>query len=1073
MAVDAPKLAQAMSALTRWNARYSAVVRRSHSRAQDGLLLIAIAWFAALAMPARAQDATWLLNPGTSDYNTAANWSPATVPTGTAFFGSTNVPNLTFSSAATGVGGWTFIAGAPAYTVTLGANALLFNGAGIVINDGSVTINNLISLSFIGPSSAGGAVINNASSGVIGFNGTSSAGSSVINNTGRISLGEQGGLGSATIANTGFISFQNQSRGDNATINNGSFGAVSFFDTSTAGNATITNNNITSSVEFLNSSSAGSAVLTNTLGRLSFADASTAGNATVITNFGGTTLFTGSSTGGNAAFTTRAGGVFDMSGLTSTGLTAGSIEGAGNYFLGSKTLTVLGSNLFAEVTGAIQDGGASGGTGGSLVKQGNGILLLSGANTYTGTTTVNGGALIVNGSIAASSDVNGDGFDDLILGAKGADPNGSSSGASYVVFGQAAGFAANLNLSSLDGTNGFQISGEAAEDGSGTSVASAGDINGDGFDDLIIGAYGADPNGSRSGTTYVVFGQEGGFAANLNLSSLDGTNGFQISGEAAEDLSGISVASAGDVNGDGFDDLIIGAHLADPNGLSSGASYVVFGHDGGFAANLNLSSLDGSNGFQISGEAAGHLSGVSVASAGDVNGDGFDDLIIGAPGADPNGSLSGASYVMFGGPGLSAVSASGTEDAASILITLIGSDLDADDAVDSFKLAGLPAHGTLYLDAGLTQLVAAATAYAAIANQLPLYFVPDANWNGQTSFQYTANDGQLDSAAATATINVTAVNDAPTLANAIADQTATPGQAFSFILPADTFADVDQGDALTLATSALPSWLAFDAATATFSGIPGSGDVGVTNVIVTATDLAGAAVSDTFSLTISSAGSDTITGTTDDDVINAQGGNDTINAGDGNDIIVATINDGDDFYDGGEGIDTLDMSAMTASVTIKLNGSVSVSSQTGVDHLNSIENATGGSGDDRITGDGADNVLDGRAGNDQINAGAGNDIVIGGEGDDQLNGGTDNDTFVFASGFGNDSIQHFDANPAGGQDLLDISRIGITAATFANDVIITDLGNDTQVQIGTDSILLVGVNGIGANTITQQDFLLA
>jgi hypothetical protein len=63
----------------------------------------------------------------------------------------------------------------------LGANALLFNGAGIVINDGSVTINNLISLSFIGPSSAGGAVINNASSGVIGFNGTSSAGSSVIN----------------------------------------------------------------------------------------------------------------------------------------------------------------------------------------------------------------------------------------------------------------------------------------------------------------------------------------------------------------------------------------------------------------------------------------------------------------------------------------------------------------------------------------------------------------------------------------------------------------------------------------------------------------------------------------------------------------------------------------------------------------------------------------------------------------------------------------------------------------------------------------------------------------------------
>src|SRR5262249_50348470 len=135
----------------------------------------------------------------------------------------------------------------------------------------------------------------------------------------------------------------------------------------------------------------------------SFTNSSTAGNATVITNNGGSTQFFQFSTGGNAAFTTQAGGVFDMSGLIASGMTAGSIEGAGNYFLGSKTLTVLGSNLFAEVSGAIQDGGASGGTGGSLVKVGNGILLLSGANTYTGTTTVNGGALIVNGSISALS----------------------------------------------------------------------------------------------------------------------------------------------------------------------------------------------------------------------------------------------------------------------------------------------------------------------------------------------------------------------------------------------------------------------------------------------------------------------------------------------------------------------------------------------------------------------------------------------------------------------------------------------------------------------------------------------
>jgi autotransporter-associated beta strand protein len=299
------------------------------------------------AMPARAQDATWLLNPATANYNSAANWTPATVPTGTAFFGATNVPNLTFSSVATGVGGWTFNAEAPAYTFTFGANAFLFNGTGIVINAGSATINNLISLMFLGPSSAG----------------------------------------SATIANTGFVSFQNQSRGDNATINNGPFGAVSFFDTSTAGNATITNNNATSSVQFLNSSSAGSAVLTNTLGILAFRDASTAGNATVITNIGGITLFLGSSTGGNAAFTTQAGGVFDMSSLIAAEMSAGSIAGAGTYVLGSKTLTVGGNNLSTTVDGTISDGGAALGMGGSLVKVGTGILTLSGTNTYTGTTT--------------------------------------------------------------------------------------------------------------------------------------------------------------------------------------------------------------------------------------------------------------------------------------------------------------------------------------------------------------------------------------------------------------------------------------------------------------------------------------------------------------------------------------------------------------------------------------------------------------------------------------------------------------------------------------------------------------
>ncbi|MBE9036195.1 beta strand repeat-containing protein [aff. Roholtiella sp. LEGE 12411] len=282
------------------------------------------------------------------------------------------------------------------------------------------------------------------------------------------------------------------------------------------------------------------------------------------------------------------------------------------------------------------------------------------ANSVLNLSDLNGSnGFVINGinafdesgnSVSSAGDINGDGFDDLIIGASGADPNGQSgAGSSYVVFGTNSGLSASLDLSSLNGSNGFVINGINRDDSSGTSVSSAGDINGDGFDDLIIGAFRADPNGQRyAGSSYVVFGTNSGFAASLDLSSLNGSNGFVINGNAG-DFSGLSVSSAGDINGDGFDDLIIGAFRADPNGQRyAGSSYVVFGTNSGFNASLDLSSLNGSNGFVINGN-AGDFSGLSVSSAGDINGDGFDDLIIGATGASPNGQYNaGSSYVVFG-----------------------------------------------------------------------------------------------------------------------------------------------------------------------------------------------------------------------------------------------------------------------------------------------------------------------------------------------------------------------------------------------------------------------------------------
>ena len=186
-----------------------------------------------------------------------------------------------------------------------------------------------------------------------------------------------------------------------------------------------------------------------------------------------------------------------------------------------------------------------------------------------------------------------------------------------------------IELSDVEaGTGGFVINGVSTGDTSGRSVSSAGDVNGDGFDDLIVGAFGDAPNGGNSGASFVVFGKTDG--TTVELSDVEaGTGGFVINGVSTFDQAGRSVSSAGDVNGDGFDDLIVGAPYDAPNGGNSGASFVVFG--GNFSGAVTQIGTLGDD--TLTGTAANDVIFAGVGND-TLDGGGGTDRLSGGAGAD-------------------------------------------------------------------------------------------------------------------------------------------------------------------------------------------------------------------------------------------------------------------------------------------------------------------------------------------------------------------------------------------------------------------------------------------------------
>ena len=288
--------------------------------------------------------------------------------------------------------------------------------------------------------------------------------------------------------------------------------------------------------------------------------------------------------------------------------------------------------------------------------------------------------------VSAAGDINGDGLSDVIVGdfAKS-----SNAGGAYVVYGTTAN-ATTIGLSTMAASQGFAINGQAANNYAGYSVSAAGDVNGDGLADVIVGAYNYN---SSVGRSYVVFGTSGA-PTSINLTAVAaGSGGYAINGlSGGNDYAGYSVSSAGDINGDGLADVIIGATGTNPSTGSSaegGRAFVVYGKTG--TSMLQLSDVaNGSGGFYIfNGQTYTDVLGWSVSSAGDMNGDGYADLIVGATGeATTAGARAGKTYVIYGGSQyITGTVATGTGTAADELVVGTGSGdtLTGGGGVDRFS----------------------------------------------------------------------------------------------------------------------------------------------------------------------------------------------------------------------------------------------------------------------------------------------------------------------------------------------------------------------------------------------------
>ncbi|PUB17069.1 beta strand repeat-containing protein [Yoonia sediminilitoris] len=800
---------------------------------------------------------------------------------------------------------------------------------------------------------------------------------------------------------------------------------------------------------------------------------------------------------------------------------------------------ISGSNFGASLTAADLDGvpgdeliiGAPTAGSGSDADQGGVVAVsiadLGGTASFTVTDfdvvgLAGGDAL--GTSVANVGDINGDGIDDIALGAPGVDAADSANGATYVVFGTGnSNPLESADLDTLAGstfpttipTTGLVLTGGGQANEAGYVISNAGDMNDDGVSDLLVTAPGADE-------AYVIFGSAGGFTpadAAIDLGDL-GNAGITISG-ASNGLVGIGV---GDVSGDGLDDLL----FTEVDEFGNGTAYLVYG--GALVTDFDLTSLDGTNGYTFTGIDTGVFATLAANSLGDVNNDGINDLGFGVSSADiGDGQTIG---FLGGSENLAALATVGGGSAGTIDVSAFNSvDLPEADFVPTDLSVTIGGDNTGEIDLRADETTA--TGIVEISDTEDASATFDTSDGGTVSaglfgdivvaddgdgfeetdrWTYTLNAAGLDELVRIGDgetiqdrILLTASNGSQRAINITI--TGEDDEAVVTVAPLDVLAPaLPAGTVLTEDFASVRGTFTVDdpdqndnpdLAGLTFEGEYGEisfDETGNGFTYVVTEDLPeldfGETLTETFSETVDGIAIDfsfTIEGRDEDTANDATGSLYTlvgdgvsVSFGAGDEGVVGTAgNDtidtgaGDDVVDGGAGNDTIS-DAFGNDDVIGGEGNDEVTLLSGRNTITDGGLSTdsnyfkGGVGRDTITGGSGNDVIDGDAASNIIGSA---DILDGGTGDDVMRGGLGTDTFIFSTGSGNDIIASFADVEGGGDDPFSAVGLSRDFNVYLDTVDVSGLGGITAGNVMSNITNVAGnaVLTVGSDSLTFWD----